>query len=306
MTLKRNDIAILIPTLNEEKAISSLVKESSKITSNVLIIDGLSTDKTIEKAIESGAKVLYCYEKGKGKALVYGFKKILENPEIKYISYFDGDNTYDPSDVLLLVNKLESEKKCDMIIGNRFPKRKKGSISFVNMLGNILFSLIVSLLLRKRVKDTQSGLRVLNRKFTEFCVNSLNAVGFEIETEMIIKALKNGFNIIEEPINYYNRDGNTKLHPIKDGFKIIKEIFKNLWFFELIIQKVHFPSISTIKEKNKKQKRNMSSKWKRDSMSKKKNINSLPLSVKYLKFPIIRLLGRNFLKYNKKLSINQC
>jgi len=221
------ELAILIPTLNEEEAIGNLVEDCKKITENIIVIDGLSTDYTIQNAQKKGADILICKEKGKGTALVQGFKYILENKEISYVAYIDGDNTYDPGDIKHLYNFISEKQKIDIVIGNRFPKRQKNTITRLNMIGNKFFSILVSRLIKQRITDTQSGLRIISRNAVEFLSDSLESKYFEIETEMIMKAAKKGFLIDEKPIEFYKREGETKLNPIRDGFKILKTIMKN-------------------------------------------------------------------------------
>ncbi len=220
-------LAILIPTLNEEQAIGKLVAKCTDVTEKVYLIDGLSTDKTIENAKKVGAKILLCEEKGKGIALIKGFKSILEDNNVDFIAYIDGDNTYDPSDINHIYRRMKKESQYDLMIGNRFPKREKGTITRLNMLGNKVFSKLISILVKQKIVDSQSGLRIMSKDVADFLVKTLKSRNFEIETEMIVKAAKVGYKIGETPINYYKRDGDTKLDPLIDGFRILKTIFKS-------------------------------------------------------------------------------
>ncbi len=229
---KQNNLIVLIPTLNEEKSIGNLVEKCLKYTNEVLIIDGLSSDLTIEKAKESGAKVITCDEKGKGSALVKGFKYVLDNYNFSHVAYLDGDNTYDPDDLPKLFEVTSQRKKSDLVIGNRFPLREKGTITKINMIGNRIFSLLISIITRQKIIDTQSGFRLLNKEVTEFVSKNLTSANFEIETEMIIRTSKRGFKIREIKINYFKREGTSKLNPFFDGFRILKTIFQSLFFKE--------------------------------------------------------------------------
>ena len=220
-------LAILIPTLNEEQAIEKLVVKCTDITNNVYIVDGLSTDKTVERAKKAGAEIILCEEIGKGTALVQGFKRILEDNNVNFVAYIDGDNTYDPSDIKHIHELMKKESQYDMIIGNRFPKREKSTITRLNMLGNRFFSKLISILVKQKIVDSQSGLRIMSKDVLDFFTKSLKSKNFEIETEMIVKAAKEGYKIGEIPINFYKRDGDTKLNPFIDGFRILRTIFKS-------------------------------------------------------------------------------
>lgn len=222
-----SNLAILIPTLNEELAIKTLIKDCKKITEKVIVIDGLSSDRTIEFAEQSGADILRCEKKGKGFALIHGFKHILNVSDVSYVAYLDGDNTYDPEDIRTLYLEIQNDHDCDLLIGNRFPKREKGTITRLNMIGNKIFSKLVSKIVKQKITDTQSGLRVMSKEVIEFLSNSLESKNFEIETEMIIKTAKKGFKIGEIPIRYSKRDGETKLNPLQDGFRILRTIIRS-------------------------------------------------------------------------------
>ncbi len=227
---QREDIAILIPTLNEEKAISKLIKRCKHITEKVIIIDGLSTDKTIDNAKNVGAEVVYCTNKGKGKALICGLIDVIKDDSLNYIAYIDGDNTYDPFDIPLMIDLIEKNQSVDMVIGNRFPKREKGTIKLINLFGNRIFSFLISVLARQLIIDTQSGLRVFKYETAKLMTEILESRGFEIETEMIMKLVKNNVRIKEIPISYVKGDGITKLKPFRDGSKILREIGKNIFY----------------------------------------------------------------------------
>ena len=222
-----SELAILIPTLNEEEAIGNLVEDWKNITENVIVIDVLSNDYTINNAKKSGAKIFLCKDKGKGNALIQGFNRILKDDNVSYVAYIDGDSTYDPEDIKQIYEIMRGESQYDMIIGNRFPRREKGTITRINMLGNRIFSGLISLIVRQKIIDSQSGLRVFSKDVLDVFSKSLKSRNFEIETEMIVVASKNGYKIGEIPINYYKRDGITKLNPLVDGFRILKTIFRS-------------------------------------------------------------------------------
>ena len=91
------DVCILIPTLNEEESIESVVKEFRALGfENILVVDGHSTDATFARAKKAGARVILQSGRGKGQALKEVFEKIDE----KYILLIDGDGTYLPSEAI--------------------------------------------------------------------------------------------------------------------------------------------------------------------------------------------------------------
>ena len=149
---------------------------------------------------------------------------------IEFIAYIDGDNTYDIADITPMIELIEKNQSIDVVIGNRFPKRDKGTIKFINLVGNRIFSFLISILVRQIIIDSQSGLRAFRKETAVLMTEILVSSCFEIETEMIIKLAKNKLKIKEIPISYMVGEGQTKLRPFRDGFKILMEITKNIFY----------------------------------------------------------------------------
>jgi dolichol-phosphate mannosyltransferase len=117
-------ITLLIPCYNEEKGIGSVIdgiprkklkQDGFKI--EVLIIDNNCTDKTSEIAIKKGARVICETNKGKGNAIRTGFRNISKDTD--YVVMIDGDDTYKTSEILRLIEPLDSGF-CDVIVCPRF------------------------------------------------------------------------------------------------------------------------------------------------------------------------------------------
>lgn len=217
--------SIIIPTKNEVESISSVVKGVRRIIGNkgeIVVIDEHSSDGTIEKAelVDRNLKIFQREGNGKGMAI----KKAVEVFKGDIFLTIDSDATYDPNDIKTILMPIISEK-VDVVIGSRFMgNREKNSINLLNLIGNKIINLIISLLYRSRITDCLSGLRALKAEV----VRSLNltAKGFEIEAELTTKCLEKGYNCVEVPINYYRRKNNTKskLKPCSDGFCIMRKI----------------------------------------------------------------------------------
>ncbi|MHC1585187.1 MAG: S-layer glycoprotein N-glycosyltransferase AglJ [Candidatus Syntropharchaeia archaeon] len=207
------DVCILIPTLNEERTIGKLVREFRGLGfSEILVIDGKSTDKTVEIAEREGARVVIQKGRGKGDAVQQAFG-IIQNEVVVMI---DGDGTYLPSDVTKLLKAIE--EGADHVIGNRFGDYRAGSFRKLNRIGNKMLNRIFSFGYGIQLQDILSGYRAL--KMDEAKKLELNKTGFEIEAEMTIESVKKGLKIVEVPVTYLPREGKTKLNPIRDGIKI--------------------------------------------------------------------------------------
>lgn len=216
------DVCILIPTLNEEESIESVIKEFQSLGfEKILVIDGHSTDDTVERARKTGARVVIQRGTGKGRAMKEAFELIDE----AYTVLIDGDRTYLPSEVNLLLNPV-LDGRADHVVGNRFGNLETGSFKKLNMFGNRIINHFFGIIYGVRLADILSGYRA----FVTEGVRSLdlNMPGFEIESEITIESVKKGLRIAEVPITYRPRPKGTKtkLNPLRDGLKIILTIYR--------------------------------------------------------------------------------
>lgn len=234
--MNKEDVCILIPTLNEGKTIARLVEQFKFLGfSDILVIDGHSTDDTIEKARNAGARVILQSGKGKGQAISQAFHLISS----KYIVMIDGDGTYLPEEINRLLEPI-ALGKADHVIGNRFSNYQKGAFKGLNLMGNRILNKIFGLAYGIWLEDILSGYRAFN--YDSYKKIDLNRSGFEVETEITIECVKNDFKITEVPITYLARliGAPTKLRPLRDGFRIASTIYvlarthNPLFYFNLI------------------------------------------------------------------------
>ncbi len=249
-------IAIIIPALNEEEAIESVIEGFPASYRNhsmeTYVIDGGSTDGTQELAESAGAKVIK-QRRGGGKG--NGVSQALEEIDADIYVMIDGDSTYDPKEIDRLVDPI-IEGEAEHVIGRR-SDREKGAIPRINLVGNYVFNLITRLMTGKDIRDMLSGYRAFTRESLEH--THFTRPGFGIETEMTFTALENHVPIKEVEISYGNRKGNSKLHPMRDGWRIINTIIWSirdmnpLKFFStislLLLVLAAYPSYLTIQQK---------------------------------------------------------
>ena len=220
MIFNKDEICILIPTLNEGLTIGELIREFRELGySHILVIDGNSTDNTVKISRESGAIVHTQSGKGKGNAIIEAFE-IVEQP---YILMLDGDGTYSPDDAEKMLIPLFSG--FDQVIGNRLITAEKGSFSRLNLFGNHLVNYLFKVAHSRDLYDVLSGYRA----FTRSAIHQMNLKqkGFEIETEISVESVRNGQRVMVVPVRYSRRPGTTtKLSPFHDGFKIVSTIYR--------------------------------------------------------------------------------
>jgi dolichol-phosphate mannosyltransferase len=216
------DVCVLIPTLNEEESIGPVIEEFKSLGfGNILVADGHSTDKTVEKARAAGARIFIQSGSGKGQAL----KEVFEEIDEEFILLIDGDGTYLPSEAFLVLDPV-LKGKADHVVGNRLGNVQGGALKRLNMFGNRMINFIFATIYRVHLTDILSGYRAFTREGIQRL--DLSMTGFEIESEITIESVKKGLRIIEVPITYKPRPKGTKtkLHPFRDGLKIILTIFR--------------------------------------------------------------------------------
>jgi glycosyltransferase involved in cell wall biosynthesis len=215
-------LAALVPCYNEELTVGKVIADLKSILpeAGIYVFDNNSTDKTVQIARECGAIVIKEHRQGKGFVVQSMFNKV----DADIYLMVDGDDTYDLSKLYEMISLVEAGK-ADMVVGNRLETYTSRSFRPLHTFGNKMVRNLVNRLFSARLKDIMSGLRVMNRDF----VKNINiiAAGFEIETEMTIKALKYNFTIKEVDIEYRERpEGSvSKLNTFSDGMLVLKTIF---------------------------------------------------------------------------------
>lgn len=219
-------ISVVIPAYNEEKTISNVISEtisvmeSLKLPYEIIVVDDGSTDDTGQIAARYKATVL---SNGKNQGKGYALRKGFQHAQGDIIVTIDSDGAHKPKEIPDLVNPLLNG--FDIVAGSRFLGRRRDSISRLNLLGNFLFNITIMILTRKRVTDSQTGFRAFKKEFLQKI--SLESCSYEIETEITIKGLKNGFVCKEIPISCNKRKYNiSKLKILSDGTKILRTILK--------------------------------------------------------------------------------
>jgi glycosyltransferase involved in cell wall biosynthesis len=218
------DISIvgLIPCYNEALTISKVISDFKRIVpkGRIYVFDNNSTDRTAEIAESAGATVIKEKRQGKGFVVQSMFSKV----EADVYIIVDGDDTYDLSKLPEMIS-LVAKDEADIIVGNRLETYANKSFRPLHTFGNKLVRYLINRLFRAQLKDIMSGFRVMNRSF----VKNINvmASGFEVETEMTIKALKYGYLINEMDTQYGERpEGSySKLNTFRDGILVLKTIF---------------------------------------------------------------------------------
>ncbi len=217
-------LSIVIPCLNEAKAIGACVKEAKqsllalKIDGEVVVADNGSTDDSKEIATKAGARVVHVQERGYGSALRNG----IISAQGEFVIMGDGDGSYDFTEIGRFMEKFD--QGYDLVMGNRFRGGiEPGAMPFMNKhIGNPALTFITRVLFGKAFGDTQCGLRGGKRQV--ILDMNLKSDHMEYASEMVVKALKSPLRLAEVPVKLRNDDPSRRPHlrPFRDGIRHLK------------------------------------------------------------------------------------
>jgi glycosyltransferase involved in cell wall biosynthesis len=213
-------IAVLLPCFNEEAAIGDTVTgfRAALPSAAIYVYDNNSTDRTTEVAKAAGSLVRAEKQQGKGHVV----RRMFADIDADVYVMADGDLTYDPAAAPAMVDMLLKER-LDMVVGTR-RHEQKDAYRGGHVVGNRVFTGLLSGLFGRSFSDIFSGYRVFSRRFVKsFPVLS---AGFEIETEMSVHALELRMPVGEVETSYAARPegSHSKLSTYGDGWKILRTI----------------------------------------------------------------------------------
>jgi glycosyltransferase involved in cell wall biosynthesis len=213
-------VSVVIPCLNEAESIGQCVNaahrvlEEHRLHGEVLVVDNGSDDGSGILARLAGARVVDEPRRGYGSAYLAGFAEARGD----YIVMIDADLSYDFEEIPRFVRELDGG--AELVMGNRMDAVQPGAMPLMSRIGNPLMSRFLNLLFRTPVRDTWCGLRAFRRDVLP--VLDLQSTGMEFASEMVIRASRAGLEIRELPIALHPREGESKLSPMKDGWRSLR------------------------------------------------------------------------------------
>jgi glycosyltransferase involved in cell wall biosynthesis len=193
---------IIIPTKNEEGNLDSVLTGVKNYADEIIVVDGHSTDRTMEIAQKNGVKFFWDNGKGKGAAL----RLAINRASGDILVFIDADGSHDPHDIPLLVDPV-NKNEFDLVVGSR---TRGGSDElhgdfekFMRMIGSDIITLTINYRWNVRLTDSQNGFRAIRRNVAQQL--SLRENIFTIEQEMIMKCLKRGYRVCDVPTHEYKR-----------------------------------------------------------------------------------------------------
>jgi glycosyltransferase involved in cell wall biosynthesis len=224
MEENRSDVrvSVVIPVRNEAQNLYYILPHIPSIVSEVILVDGHSTDETIAvaKQLLPTTRIIEQKGKGKGDAVRLGFEACTGD----IIVMLDGDGSTDPLEIPRFVQALLEGN--DFAKGSRFISGGGSTdITPLRRLGNQALCQIVNLLFWIRFSDLCYGYNAFWRACLEFI--ELDSSGFEVETQISLRIQKARMKIIEVPSMEHPRIyGQSNLRTFRDGWRVLKTIVK--------------------------------------------------------------------------------
>ena len=201
----------LVPAYNEAGTIADVVRGAAAHVTHVLVVDDGSTDGTGDAAAAAGAEVMRLSANGgKGTAIRAGLSRVLGS-DATHVVFMDGDLQHRPLEMPALLAEAASSGAA-MVIGERVFSRDVMPAS--RYWANVIGSWALATLMGVDLKDTQSGFRVVRTDVLRTL--TLEATGYEFETELVVKLARRRAQIARVPIAAVYGDEQSKIRPVRD------------------------------------------------------------------------------------------
>ena len=198
-------VSVVIPALNEEAAIGGVVREVPRdLVDEIIVVDNGSTDRTAEIAAAAGARVVREPIRGYGAACRAG---ALAAGNTDILVFLDGDRNEDPAELLRVLGPVLAGE-ADLVLGSRVGGAARGALTLQQQVGNRVVTALVRVLYGLRLTDIGP--------FRAIPARALRELGMEHKTygwpvEMVVKAARRGYRIVEVPVSCRRRLGRSKV-----------------------------------------------------------------------------------------------
>jgi glycosyltransferase involved in cell wall biosynthesis len=220
--LSYSPLAVVVAAYNEEEGIAPTIRELKELLDKpqLVVVDGKSSDRTLEVAKDLGAEVLIQRGRGKGDAMSQGVNHL--NGGTSYIVFTDADYTYPAKHIKEMMNVLDVNPEVGMVLGDRFSRiYEHESDRNQFYIGNRILGFAQRVFNGVNLNDPYIGLRIVRSELLKGW--KPKSEGFDIEAELNHYIKRKGYKIVELPIKYRKRLGKKKLS-FKHGLKILRRI----------------------------------------------------------------------------------
>jgi glycosyltransferase involved in cell wall biosynthesis len=219
---RKATISLIIPAKNEAKNLPHVLPLIPAEIDEIILVDGKSTDGTVEvaRSLRPDIRVVEQTGKGKGNALRAGFAAARGD----IIVMIDADGSTDPREIPVFISTLMSG--ADFVKGSRFMQGGgSADITTLRKFGNWGLTTLVKLMYGGNFSDLAYGYAAFWRSVVPGL--ELDGDGFEIETMMNVRALRSGIRVAEVPSYEAERiHGTSNLNTFRDGWRVLKTIMR--------------------------------------------------------------------------------
>ena len=217
------DISVVMPCLNEAGSVGLCIEKAwegikrTGLRGEVVVSDNGSTDDSVDVATRAGARVVRQPDRGYGNAYLKGFAEARG----RYIIMGDSDGSYDFTQIDRLIAPLR-DGTFDYVLGSRFAGEiLPGAMPWSHRyIGNPVLTGVLNRLFKVESSDAHSGMRAFTAD--AYRRMELQSAGMELASEIVINAAKAGLRGTEVPITYHPREGESKLHSMRDGWRHLR------------------------------------------------------------------------------------
>jgi glycosyltransferase involved in cell wall biosynthesis len=224
----RASVSVVIPTLNEAMNLPWVLRRMPSYVDEVVIVDGRSIDHTVDvaRALRLDVVVVAEQRKGKGVAVRAGFAAASGD----IIVMLDADGSMDPQEIGWFVSPLQHDY--DFVKGSRYVTGGGSEdLTWLRNAGNRVLTGLANTVLRSDYSDLCYGYIAFRRECLE--VLELESNGFEIETELIVRAARAGLRIAEVPSIELDRiSGDSHLQTFRDGWRVLRTLARECTVWE--------------------------------------------------------------------------
>lgn len=222
-------ITIIIPAYNEERRIGATLEKvlaylgQKKISFEIIVVDDGSQDKTLEIVRKIDGSEIKILENKSNRGKGYSVKRGMLEAQGDWILFTDADL----STPIEELEKFLRHENFDILIASRDLPESKLVVPqpWHRKLGGRLINFFVQALILPGIKDTQCGFKLFRQEAAKKIFPKQTIEGFGFDIEILYIARKLGFKIKELPVAWLNNP-ETKVRPIKDGLKILQNIFQ--------------------------------------------------------------------------------
>ena len=229
-----NEFAVVLPSYNEVKNVSVLIKRIRKalLLSKIIIVDDSPVEENakLKRAIKNykNVKLISRLEKkGRGSAVLEGFKQGLRDKSIKYFFEMDSDLAQDPKEFKRFIKKM-FEENADLVVGSRYiPGGKIVGVSISRIILSKIINKFLYVWLGAKLTDFTDGFRLYKRNAVQLVLNeTIESTGFITLSETVYKLNKKGIRIEEVPVTIYSRKQGISTMNLKELFVSLLFVFK--------------------------------------------------------------------------------